>query len=562
MSANKKRAYLLLVFSASFLSVLWTLSVHNAFVYDDSTLLSHASLLSYDQLFSFYPSSVYLDRPVRDIINKVLFDLFEDDYFLHHVALVLTHLLNTLLAFMVVRRVFALQFDRDPDKCYLGASIAAVVFGAWPNSLMAVQWVSGSNDLMGTTFALLACLFYLRARQESCFRGQNTLLLLFFYYLSIRTKEMFYPLPLIFVLCETFEMLNKKKKSRISAESLLCLALMVVFMAGILYYKAKDGILTVDPSAPYYQSFNPFSMAMVLMKYCMMYFDLTNGGFVFEPSVWGTIGLSVALLGLLAAMLLAMRSRYGLLTCYVSILISIVMVLPMVNQIHRLYLYMPAFFCGMTVACAICALPRHQEKLFILICICCVLAGNASGPRSMRSGWYAVGDMENHAYNQLKDISKPISDSNVYILLDDVNEYNPFYYGPGSIVELAYQDNTLRPSLHSMNETIEYEVPYIVLRYSNGTVTEVMRDGNRVLRIVDVYHYLQEDGSLLLGVVPEEINPSLQVFVNGEAQYTVIGEDFISAKVDQNRLEGKSGVRIAIVDAYGTVSDPWDIAFK
>lgn len=89
MSIRKKSSFIIFVLGASLISVFWMLSIHNALVFDDSTLLHRASLNSYDALFSFFPTSVYLDRPVRDILIKFMYDLFGTDYALHHAALVL-----------------------------------------------------------------------------------------------------------------------------------------------------------------------------------------------------------------------------------------------------------------------------------------------------------------------------------------------------------------------------------------------------------------------------------------------------------------------------------------
>lgn len=560
MSIKKKQACLLFVFAASLMAVLWTLSIYNTLVFDDSTILSHVSLSSYDSLFSFYPASVYLDRPIRDILLKLLFDLFGSDYALLHAALVFTHLANVLLAFLTARRLFALKRDLPAERAFVGACIAAAIFGAWPNSLMAVQWVSGNNDMMGATFALLSVLFYLRSIQESEYKGQNTFLTLLFYYFAIRSKEMFYPLPLIFVLCEVYRMIQEKKKSRLSRGCVFSLAVMLLFLAGIFYYKLKDHGMTVDPTGPYYQSFNPVSMLAVLMKYCSMYFDLSNGGFVYLPSTDGAVGCAVTALGLVVAIVLAVKGKPGFLFGYLAIGLSIVMVLPMVNQIHRLYLYFPAFFVGFVVACAVIALPRHHEKVLALICLGCVFASQASGPQFMHESWFSYGRMENRAYQQLEAIDPPAKGSHIYIRLEDMDDYTPFYYGPGSVIKLVFQDDTLVSSLHTLDEAIDYQSPYLVLQYVNGQVSVAERDHTRTLSILSVSPYPQPDGSLVLGISPDKVSDSLIVLVDGQALRTFINTDFISATVPASLLTDKSSVQITIRDGYGVVSDPWEIA--
>lgn len=557
MSINKKRIYILLIFSASLISVFWMMSINNAFVFDDTTLLSNASLSSYDELFSIYPSSVYLDRPIRDIMIKLLYDMFGSDYVLQHVALVLVHLFNVMLVFCVTKRILLLENELNSDKIFVAACITAVIFGAWPNSIMSVQWVSGNNDLMGTTFALLAFLFYLRSIEETRYKGQNIFFELFFFFLAIRSKEMFYPLPLIFMLCEIYKMVKSKKRTRLSWGCLLAIIMMIVFMAGIFYCKLKDNSITVDINEPYYQSFNPISMLVVLFKYCMIFFDLTNANMNFVFSSYGVVGLCITLLGLLVAVFLTLKRKIGLLFCYIAIGMSIVMVLPMVNQVHRLYLYFPTFFIGLTIAVVGITFFEHLEKIFLAICVGCVLAGNASGPVAFRNYWQYIGNMENSVYTQLKAIKKPVSDSNVYIFMDEMDDYTPFYYGPGSVIKLVYQDSSLKPSLYALDEKIEYKAPYIVLEYIDGHVNEVERDETRTLNISDVYVTKEADGSVNLGIVPEEMKETLQIWIDNEQYTTIVGSDFISASIPVEELDGKENVKVTLHDEYGTISNAW-----
>ena len=562
MSAIKKRGVLFLVFASSLISVFWMLSIHNTFMFDDSTLLSDASLSSYDALFSFYPTSVYLDRPIRNILIKFLYDMFGKDYTLQHAALVITHLLNVLLVFVVAKRVFALKEDLNSDRIFVAACITALVFGAWPNSLMAVQWISGNNDLMGTTFALMSFYFFLRSIQEEQYKGQNICFELFFFFLAIRSKEMFYPLPVVFVLCEVYIMLQKKEKIKFSLGSIAGLIVMVVFFAGIIYCKFQDQSITVASTEPYYQSFNPFSMLIVLFKYCMLYIDLWHGNMSYTPSVFGIIGLIFILLWFGCSIVFTVKKHFELLFCYIAIGCSIVMVLPMVNQIHRLYLYFPAFFIGVFVATSILILFKHYERLLLIISACCILANNAPGPMNLREFWKSIGDMENSVYTQLEQITKPIEESKVYVFLEDTNEYTPFFYGPGAVVKLVYQDNTLQPSIHTLREKVDFQAPYLVLSYIDGKIEEVERNETRSLKILDVYSSLQEDGSMVVGITPDVIKSTLKVYVDGQEVPVILGTDFISTTITNEQLSGKTSVNIQICDEYETYSDIWSITLK
>lgn len=557
MSRAEKRAWLIFVLGTALIAVFWMLSIHNAFVFDDSSIFGQVSLSTYDELFSFYPSSVYLDRPVRNILLKLMYDLFGLDYTLHHAALVCIHIFNMVIAFLAAERVFAMGYGKDSDKPFVGACITSLIFGAWPvSSWIAVQWCSAFNDLIGTTFALLSFLFYLRSVSNENYKGQNICLEVFFFYLAIRTKEMFYLLPLVFVLCELYGMLNEKRKKHLTAGTIAGLFVMVIFLAGMLYCKLQDREFTVDASEPYYQSFNPVSMTIVLLKYCMTYFDLVHSSMTYEFSWMGLIFLGIVVSGLVWAVVRAVRQKYGLLLCYISIALSIAVVLPMVNQVHRLYLYFPSFFVGAAAAVVILELARHPERVIAYVGICCVCACNAKGPTEFRNFWYTIGDMENKAYQQLEAIPKPEAESNVYIRLENTEAYTPFFYGSGAIVKLVYQDSTLATSVHTMDENIEYKAPYVVLEYTGGNVYEAARDETRTLTITDLYSAMQEDGTMIIGLVPEKITDTLKIHVDGTPVQTVVGEDFISATVPADLLKGKDSVSITVSDAYGTVSNP------
>ncbi len=562
MNVNKRRLLLIAVFLTSLCSVFWMMSVNNTFIFDDSTLLRNAHLTSYEDLFNFYPSSVYLDRPVRDVLIKFMYDLFQRDYTLYHVFLVLVHLFNVGIAFLAAKRVFSCKYGTGSDQSFIGAAIAAVIFGAWPNSLMAVQWVSGNNDLMGTTFALLSILFFARYTQEKEYRGQNFCLQLLFFYLAIRTKEMFYPLPLILILLEIYQQVCQKVRIKISKGSIVNLLVMSFFAIGMVYLKLQDRTMTIDSSAPYYQSFNPIDMLKNLMRYCMRCFDLSTGSFSYEYSISGYVGLIVILIGLVTAIITAWFKReIGPLLCYISIGLSIGMVLPMINQVHRLYLYYPMFFVGMVAACAVLAISKYREKIFIGICAGCILANLAAGPRAFKDYWKSIGSMEKSVYDQIEMLDKPVHESNIYVRLADSTTYTPFYYGPGSVINLIFEDMTLKTTLLDLQEEVEYIPPYVVLKYENEIVTELERNTHRELHIQDVYAAFQEDGSLLLGITPNKIKSTLQILIDDIETPTTIGSEFISSLSPAESLVGKDKIQIVLRDEYNTRSEPWTIYF-
>lgn len=187
MVKYKKRMYLILLFMFSLMSVFWMFSERNSFCFDDTTWMLRVSTASYPELFTFMPHSAYLDRPIGVIFMKLLYDLFGLDYGCHHAVLIIIHLLNVLLTFLVFRQVFFVKYG-NCDKSFLGGLITAAFFGIWARTHMAVQWDAAIFDLLGVFFSLLSAWFYLRYKIDEKYKGQNLVLLLFFYYLAIRQE--------------------------------------------------------------------------------------------------------------------------------------------------------------------------------------------------------------------------------------------------------------------------------------------------------------------------------------------------------------------------------------
>ncbi|MBI4676413.1 MAG: tetratricopeptide repeat protein [Elusimicrobia bacterium] len=75
-----------------------------------------------------------------------------------HLASLATHAAGAGVLFLVGLRLFG------PGRCsWLGAAIAALLFGLHPLQVEAVAWATGLADLLGTLFFLLAFLLYLEA---------------------------------------------------------------------------------------------------------------------------------------------------------------------------------------------------------------------------------------------------------------------------------------------------------------------------------------------------------------------------------------------------------------
>lgn len=479
MSGYKKKAYLLILFLFSLLSVFWMLSAENGFGYDDTTWMFRVSNSSFRDLFHFFPDSVHLDRPVGAVFLKLMYSAFGLDYCRHHVVLVIIHLINVLLTFLVSYEIFACKYE-DTDKCFRGGVITAGFFGIWSRTHMAVQWDAAIFDLLGTFLCLLAMWFYFRYRNSKNYKGQNLFFTLFFYFLAIRTKEMFLVLPILLLLYEIWEMILEKRLKALSRAVIYSLFVFLIFMGILFYLKFFGGVgVTDDVNNPYYQSFNPVKMIHTLLKYSILCFDLENGGWAYALSKSGLIGTIFLLCGLFAGVFRAVRyKKLELLFCYLAIGISIVIVLPMSNQVHVLYLYFPSIFVGLLIACVVCGtkLQTKMADLFAFILLCLFMASvNAKGNRNTEEFWITNATWEMKAWRDIENIQAPSAGATIYIKNTDKKGYTPFFYGEGAVCKLLYQDASLNVELLTEEEWNENEFvqPYVLWEYKGDRVYDI-----------------------------------------------------------------------------------------
>jgi len=553
MLDERKKRNLSILFVFSLLSVFWVLSAQNSFCFDDISLLLKVSTSSYEDIFNFWPHAAYADRPVGVIFVKFLYDVFGLDYGCFHATLVILHLCNTLLVFVIVESIFQRKYEGQ-ESCFFGGILSAAFFGMWAKTHMAVQWVAAIYDLLGTFWSLLSILFYLRYRRIKDNQVQNLAFTVFFYYLAIRTKEMFLILPILFMIYEIWEMVLEQKIKRFTLSIFVNLAVFILFFGKILYCKVQ-GSMTNDVDNPYYQSFNPVRLVQNLLKYCMLCFDLENAGWNYIFSISGLVAALLLCTGVLIAFWrAAVHKQIELLFCYIAAGISIVVVLPMVNQVHALYLYFPSVFIGLLLACVINGLQLPDCVPVIMMCL--FMASNLSGSaQGTKSSWIENAKVEKAAWNDIENIKPPISGSTMYIRNMDGISYTPFFYGEGDICKLLYQDTSLKVDVLEEDDNPEFSKPYVLCNYQDGRLIEIERNENKELHIIEVHQYLQEDGSLILGIVPDKIYEGMTVYADGGEQTTIAGDGFLSVQIPKELLQGKEIIQLIVKDQYGTESE-------
>lgn len=173
------------------------------FIYDDQLIIIQNPAIHSWRYFPQYFTKHFWAGPFPDIQSKgnyyrplylIWLRLNDAAFGSHagawHLALVLLHVLVTLLVYFLTKRMLK-------DRWI--AAWAALLFGLHPVHIDSVAWASGSTDVLLAVFQISAFLCYLRAREAGRKRPWKGLSLVF-YALALLDKEIAIVLPaLVFV---------------------------------------------------------------------------------------------------------------------------------------------------------------------------------------------------------------------------------------------------------------------------------------------------------------------------------------------------------------------------
>ncbi|MDR7814994.1 ArnT family glycosyltransferase [Lacrimispora sp.] len=543
-SSNKTKFLLIMLFLFSILSTLWMLDLKNSFTFDDFTTLYNARFNSFEELFNVLPTRTYNDRPIGLMFIKSLNILFGLNFQAYHIIFAFIHYFNIFLIY----KIACILFDSivGEEKKYLSI-IAASVFGIYPLSIMSVSWISAVYDLLCCLFVLLSIVFYLKARASERYEHNYAIISLVCFYLSIRTKEMSLTLPLILGIYEIWLALKMKTKLKINWYLMVSIIIMFLFV----FLLFGGGIEDIGPDNPYYQDFGVFNLLRNAVKYLFLYFDWSNAEFIFHKySAGAIIGVLFFVVLFLYALYLAIKKRdYSIIFLIFCIGISLSVVLTMVNMQHRLYLYIPSIFIGITISTFICKILKTKMKylweISLVIILGLYLINFMPGMIGYKLQWLNFCYNDAQGLKQLERIEKPVDQSSIYVK-GAKDTYNIFYYGPGNSLRILFDDPSINVFL--VEEFPEEPVkPYVLLKYNNDNIIEVERDMNiPAIEIESVYPEqingetdYNEDGTLNLAIVSNIINDNLKIVINGTELNTTIGTDFISTVVPQALLDNE-----------------------
>ncbi len=178
----------------------------NVYVYENAYLQSGMSWDSIKQAFSFkLARKIGHWHPVTWFSWLLNYSLFGLDPFGYHLVNLLLHVINTILLFLILRRM---------TRALWPSAFVAVLFAIHPLHVESVAWITERKDVLSTFFMMLtlgAYSFYVENRDF-----KRYLFVLLFYILGLMSKSMLVTLPFVLLLLDYWPLgrFSKKKPAQ------------------------------------------------------------------------------------------------------------------------------------------------------------------------------------------------------------------------------------------------------------------------------------------------------------------------------------------------------------
>jgi hypothetical protein len=449
-------------------SLAWSLSPSNFFRADDWDLLYRARFWSYWSLFRFFPEQMYNDRPIGDLINKLLFQIFGLNHTGFQCVFIALHLLSTFIVYLIAKRVLCGSFY---------AFAVALIFGGLYQTQGAVTWVAAIFDLSASAFMLLAIYAYLERNRW------GMVVSLICYFLAVRSKEfgLFLPFILIaFDLAESRVDLNWQNLLAVIKRARWHLLVFTIFAALYAYLFLRTYYVSSEHA--YSQVFS-FAEFIAGMKF--------NLGAFFFPSTTNRTRATVALVLFFAFTFYGLVARNRPIVCgAVCFLISIAPVLFLKNHRDMLYMYHPAFYLAVcligiveTIGASATRLLRIRAGYFpaiACIALSILVIVSLRAPLRKNSIAFALNVTApcRAQFGFIKANFPSVCPETRFYIAGLPPHFNLFDFGNGYALDVLYSDPTIRCELYNTEPELRalytsYTGEKHFLRWANGTLNIV-----------------------------------------------------------------------------------------
>lgn len=157
----------------------------------DVTNLSWQSIKNY---FSTYYVASY--QPLASLSFGIEYSFFGENAFVHHFTNLLLHLLNVVLLYWLLGKLFV-------EKRLLVLFVTAI-FAFHPLQTEVVGWISTRSTLMYSGFFFLSCISYVNYLSRDTGKMKNLILCGLFFALSLFTKSASVTLPIVLLILDYY----------------------------------------------------------------------------------------------------------------------------------------------------------------------------------------------------------------------------------------------------------------------------------------------------------------------------------------------------------------------
>ncbi len=196
-SSSHRNSIVIFLFSIAIFGI-YLPSLHNGFIvnFDDHAyVIGNPSVregLTYrGVLWAFTAVHSYNWHPLTWLSHMLDVQLFGLNPWGHHLVNLLLHIANSLLLFVIFRRLTA---------AYWQSLLVAALFALHPLHVESVAWIAERKDVLSTFFGFLALLAYVDFARSS--KTSRYLLVLLFFVLSLMAKQMFVTFPFLLLLLD------------------------------------------------------------------------------------------------------------------------------------------------------------------------------------------------------------------------------------------------------------------------------------------------------------------------------------------------------------------------
>ncbi len=176
---------------------LYAPAFHGPFVFDDAGLPFHRTIR--EEPVSAWIAGV---RPMLMLTYWLNLRAWGDDPLSYHLINVFIHILNGVLVFMVLYRLLEWA-GWERSNVFRASLVGCLIFLVHPIQTESVSYVSGRSESLEALFQLLSYGIFLYRRKDSISWLESLLVLLFFF-LGVKTKENAVSVAGLFVLTDLF----------------------------------------------------------------------------------------------------------------------------------------------------------------------------------------------------------------------------------------------------------------------------------------------------------------------------------------------------------------------